>query len=107
MVACTRHHHYLCIGQFAFDRFKIVLPINGGIFISLNDLNREITVNQSSPAALTSEGIFEVTDNTMKYEIVQTSPDISAVPPTAAAGFGSTNGGALGESNVQVYERVE
>ena len=49
----------------------------------------EITVNQSSPAALTSEGIFEVTDNTMKYEIVQTSPDISAVPPTAAAGSGA------------------
>lgn len=67
----------------------------------------EIEVSQSSPAALTSEGIFEVTDNTMKYEIVQTSPDISAVPPTAAAGFGSTNGGALGMLNVQVYERIE
>ncbi|MCO6475864.1 MAG: hypothetical protein J5I94_04545 [Phaeodactylibacter sp.] len=67
----------------------------------------EITVNQSSPAVLTSEGIFEVTDNTMRYEIVQTSPDIGAVPPTAAAGFGSTNGGALGNINIQVYERIE
>ena len=67
----------------------------------------EIEVNQSSPASLTSVGIFEITDNTMKYEIVQTEPDISAVPPTAAAGFGSTNGGAFGELNVQIYERVE
>lgn len=67
----------------------------------------EIEVNQTSPAALTSEGIFEITDKTMKYEIAQTSPDIGAIPPTAAGGFGSTNGGAFGMSNVQVYEHIE
>ncbi|MCB0556649.1 MAG: hypothetical protein KDD02_24095 [Phaeodactylibacter sp.] len=67
----------------------------------------EITVNQSAPAVLTSEGIFEITGNTMKYEIAQTSPDIGAVPATAAAGFGSTNGGAFGMTNVQTYERIE
>lgn len=67
----------------------------------------QITVNQTSPAALTSTGIFEITGNEMKYEIVQTEPDIGAVPPTAAAGFGSTNGGALGMLNVQTYVRVE
>lgn len=67
----------------------------------------EITVEQTSPAALTSTGIFSIENNSMQYEIVQTSPDIGAVPPTAAAGFGSTNGGALGTTNVQVYERIE
>lgn len=66
-----------------------------------------ITVNQTSPAALDSEGIFEVTGSTMLYEIVQTNPDISAVPPTAAGGFGSTNGGALGMMNVQAYQKIE
>ena len=69
----------------------------------------EITVDQTSPAALTSIGIFEIYSDsspfTMKYEIVQTSPDIGATPPTPAAGFGSTNGGLLGTSNVQTYVR--
>ena len=67
----------------------------------------DIVVNQSSPATLESAGIFEITGNTMQYEIVQTSPDIGAIPPTAAGGFGSTNGGALGMANVQVYKKVE
>ncbi len=66
-----------------------------------------ISLDQTSPAVLTSEGMFEVTGTTMKYEVVQTSPDIGAVPPTAAAGFGSTNGGALGTLNVQTYQRIE
>jgi hypothetical protein len=66
-----------------------------------------ITVDQTSPASLTSEGIFKVDGNTMQYEIVQTSPDIGATPPTPAGGFGSTNAGALGMANVQTYQRVE
>lgn len=66
-----------------------------------------IEVNQTAPAQLISEGIFEVNGTTMQYEIVQTSPDIGAIPPTAAAGFGSTNGGALGTANVQVYEKID
>lgn len=65
-----------------------------------------ITVQQSSPSVLTSVGIFEVVGNNMTYEIVQTEPAIGAVPPTAAGGFGSTNGGALGTLNVQKYVRV-
>lgn len=66
-----------------------------------------IEVNQSTPATLVSEGIFEVNGTTMQYEIVQTSPDIGATPPTPAGGFGSTNGGALGMLNVQIYQRVD
>ena len=56
---------------------------------------------------MTSEGIFKVENTTLTYEIVQTEPDISAVPPTASAGFGSSNGGALGNSNIQVYQAIE
>lgn len=67
----------------------------------------DITVNQSVPAALTSVGIFSIDGTTMQYEIVQTEPDIGATPPTAAAGFGSTNGGALGNLNIQTYEKIE
>ena len=67
----------------------------------------DITVNQSTPAALTSTGIFGINGTTMQYEIVQTAPDIGAIPPTAAGGFGSTNAGALGTANVQTYEKIE
>ena len=65
-----------------------------------------ITVNQTAPSALTSEGIFEVTGDNMTYEIVQTQPDIGVAPPTAAGGFGSTGGGAFGTLNIQKYVRV-
>jgi hypothetical protein len=65
-----------------------------------------ITVNQSSPANLTSEGILKITGDEMKYEIAQTEPDIGATPPTPAGGFGSTSGGAFGTSNVQTYIRI-
>ena len=66
-----------------------------------------IKLNQSTPSAVTSEGIFEITKvgegYTMKYEVVQTEPDIGATPPTASAGFGSSNGGALGQMNIQKF----
>lgn len=69
----------------------------------------EITVSQSSPSSLISEGIFELyagTDVTMKYEIAQTDPQTAGVtPPTPVGGFGSTSGGAFGLSNVQTYIR--
>ncbi|VBB43420.1 exported hypothetical protein [uncultured Paludibacter sp.] len=69
-----------------------------------------IVLNQSSPTAVKSEGIFEVTGTTpnftMKYEVAQTEPNIGATPPTTEAGFGSTNGGALSTWNVQTFVRT-
>jgi len=66
-----------------------------------------IILTQSTPTSVTSEGIFEITKvgtgYTMKYEVVQTEPNIGATPPTAEAGFGSSNGGLLGEANVQKF----
>jgi hypothetical protein len=69
----------------------------------------EITLNQSAPATLTSEGIFRVwlagTDS-MYYEVAQTAPSIVGVTkPTIAGGFGSTSGGAFGTINIQKYRR--
>ncbi len=68
-----------------------------------------IKLEQSTPTAVTSEGIFEVTSSnsvyTMKYEVVQTSPSIGATPPTPEAGFGSSNGGLLLTMNVQTFVR--
>lgn len=63
-----------------------------------------ITLQQSAPTAVTSEGIFQISGNTLTYEVAQTVPSIAGVtPPTAAAGFGSTSGGALGNANVQTF----
>lgn len=65
---------------------------------------REITVNQSSPTSLVSEGIYRFDGSVLRYEIAQTNPPLTGVtPPTAAGGFGSTSGGAFGQLNVQQY----
>jgi hypothetical protein len=76
-----------------------------------NDNIRNITVTQGSPSSLTAEGIYEVTvgasEVTMMYEIVQTQPPLGFAAPTAAAGFGSTAGGAFGVLNVQKYVKTK
>lgn len=68
-----------------------------------------IKINQSSPNAITAEGILEVAaDNkTMKYELIQTEPSLGVAPPTAAGGFGSSAGGTLGVLNIQNYVRIK
>ncbi|KAF0130384.1 MAG: hypothetical protein FD155_1684 [Bacteroidetes bacterium] len=70
-----------------------------------------IVLNQSSPTAVTSEGIFEITTVAekyqMRYEVAQTTPSIGATPPTVAAGFGSTSGGALGTINIQTFVQIK
>ncbi len=72
-----------------------------------------IKLEQSTPTAVTSEGIFEITQDakvttkyTMKYEVVQTSPSIGATAPTPTAGFGSSSGGTLGTMNVQNFVNI-
>jgi hypothetical protein len=70
-----------------------------------------IVLNQSSPSSLTSEGIFgfflDETTFDMKYEVVQTEPDLGNAPPTPEGGFGSSNGGQLGDANVQNYLKID
>ncbi|MEO1266475.1 MAG: hypothetical protein AAFX99_00160 [Myxococcota bacterium] len=68
-----------------------------------------ITLQQSSPTQLVSTGIYQIdttkTPAELRYEVVQTEPDIGITPPTAAAGFGSTGDGAFMDTNVQLYIR--
>jgi hypothetical protein len=70
-----------------------------------------ITLNQTVPNSLTSEGIYEVytaSPDSMWYEVAQVDPVITGVTaPTVSGGFGSTSGGAFGNTNIQKYLRVE
>lgn len=63
-----------------------------------------ITLEQSTPQTITSEGIYAIdnstTPPTLRYEVVQTVPDIGAEAPTAELGFGGTN---LGADLTQVF----
>jgi hypothetical protein len=67
-----------------------------------------IDISQSAPYEAVSSGIFEIkTDpELLWYEVVQTS-GTQNVPPTPEDGFGSSNGGTLGEMNIQKYIRIE
>ena len=66
----------------------------------------DIVLEQSSPATVTAEGIFEIDTSVspaiMRYEIVQTEPSVGAIPPTAEGGFGSTS---YGSDLTQIYVR--
>jgi hypothetical protein len=69
-----------------------------------------ILLEQSTPFVATSEGIFEVSMGTagydMRYEVVQMQPSLNLSAPTPEGGFGSTAGGAYGETNVQKYLKL-
>lgn len=67
----------------------------------------DIVLIQSTPSQLTATGIFEIDGTTMTYEVVQTDPDIGAIAPTAIGGFGSSNGGSLGTTNIQTFQEIE
>lgn len=66
-----------------------------------------IAITQNLPYAAEASGIFEVKADpeVLWYEVVQTS-GTQNIPPTAAAGFGSTNSGAFGTTNIQKFVRI-
>lgn len=66
-----------------------------------------IEITQIEPYAASASGIFEVktSPEVLWYEVVQTSGTAN-VPPTPADGFGSSNGGTLGTSNIQKFIRI-
>ncbi len=70
-----------------------------------------ITLNQSSPSAVTSEGIFEVytaSPDSMYYEVLQTNPTLTGFTgPTPATGFGTTAGPGLQPGwNLQKFRKL-
>jgi len=68
---------------------------------------RSITLNQTTPTSVTSQGIYEVdSKGAMRYEVVQTTPAITGITaPVPAEGFGSTKylGVALGATWIQGF----
>lgn len=68
----------------------------------------EITLRQTLPEVTISEGIWKVEGDTLQYEVVQVEPPLpgAQTPPQQTVGFGSTNSGALGTDNLQIYRRL-
>lgn len=66
-----------------------------------------ITCNQTAPGEATASGIFEIKTGpeVLWYEVVQTSGTVN-IPPTPAAGFGSSTNGAYAMTLVQKYVRI-
>jgi hypothetical protein len=70
-----------------------------------------ITLHQTNPTALESDGIYQVdttvTPAHMSYEVVQTQPTVGWQPPQATKGFGSTidDKGMATTINIQKYVR--
>lgn len=65
-----------------------------------------ILLEQTSPSAITVEGIYEI-DNcvdpaVMRYEVIQTQPDLGSAAPTCDDDFGT---GDFGTDNIQVFIR--
>ncbi|MCA0445710.1 MAG: hypothetical protein LCH54_05740 [Bacteroidetes bacterium] len=92
------------------NKNKLVINYAGTYVITKSSTGNvhKILLNQTAPSAATSLGIYEIFDvavDSMKYEVVLDNG--TNVPPTPATGFGSTNGGAFGTTNVQKYVRVK
>lgn len=70
-----------------------------------------VSLFQTLPSAATLKGIFEINEviepEEMTFELVQTQPNIGFTPPTPENGFGSTNEGNLGTTNISRFQRVE
>jgi len=67
----------------------------------------EIVIVQELPYAANVSGIFEVKSEpeVLWYEVVQTSGTAN-LPPTPADGFGSSNNGDFGDTNIQKFIRI-
>lgn len=67
-----------------------------------------IALTQETPYAADVSGIFEIKESPelLWYEVVQTS-GTQNVPPTVEDGFGSSNGGTLGDTNIQKFVRLD
>ncbi|MBI9055216.1 MAG: hypothetical protein JEY96_15440 [Bacteroidales bacterium] len=66
-----------------------------------------IDITQELPYAATSGGIFEIktSPEVLWYEVVQIS-GTQNTPPTPEDGFGSSTGGAFGDTNIQKFIRI-
>jgi hypothetical protein len=71
-----------------------------------SETKMHITLEQTSPSAITVEGIFEIDGcmdpAVMRYEVIQVQPDLGAPAPTCDDDFGA---GPFGADNIQTFVR--
>ena len=78
-----------------------------GTYVITESANGNIHHFAANYTAFEQEGIIEVTDgdpDVLRLEAVQTVPDIGAIPPTVAGGFGVDP--TFGAGLVQTYKKV-
>jgi hypothetical protein len=71
-----------------------------------SDTKYSILLEQTAPSAITVQGIYEIDGcmdpAVMRYEVIQTEPDLGAVAPTCDDDFGT---GQFGADNIQIFLR--
>ena len=75
-----------------------------GTYVVTESADGDIHGFAANYTAFEQEGIIEVIDEVLRLEAVQTVPDIGALVPTVAAGFGADP--ALLAFNIQTYRKV-
>jgi len=115
----------ILVAVFNYDSVKVVMNVDNTITLSTHiaggawaDLPGVYTITESATGevhsisinytAFEQEGIIQIIEGTpdrMKLEVVQTVPDIGAVPRTPDSGFGSD--ATLGDYNIQYYNRID
>ncbi len=82
--------------------------LTGTYGVGLDTNPATINLDQELPYAAEAEGIWQISGDTLTYEIVQTNPNsYGYVAPTPSGGFGSSSGGSLQPGdNVQIFVRL-
>ena len=78
-----------------------------GTYVITESVDGDIHHFAANYTAFEQEGIIEVTDgdpDVLRLEAVQTVPDIGAIPPTVAVGFGQDP--TFGAGLIQTYKKV-
>jgi hypothetical protein len=93
----------------SIDSLGSVSNYTGGVYhispATADTAIRSIVITYSNPA-VTQTGIFQIKGTTMRFEAIQTTPQLTGVTaPTVTGGFGSTkyNGYALGATWIQTF----
>lgn len=72
--------------------------------VSSSSTMRTITMNVTAPVPMSMVGIYEITGNQMKMEVVPNDATDNITGPDATVGFGSTKEGSASAGNKYVTE---
>jgi hypothetical protein len=88
----------------SFDQAGTATPLNGAYTHDASTDPATIVLNQQQPYLAEAQGIYQVSSNILRYEVVQVVPDYGFGPPTPSSGFGSSTGPGLSAGdNVATY----